>query len=408
MPNTLCVPRVAGTFLLASSLVSSTVWAGEDEPIELVQARTEIPEAELLDVGIQVFDPGLPAEESALYELEQKGTFADIRKSEARYIPFRLMQTLQSTGYWGAVRLVPAANRVDLMITGTILSSNGKELELEIQAVDAAGTRWLRERYKREANPIAYHQKRDSVEQPDAYQDLYHQIANDLLERRTKIDAEDIERVRRVSQLTFAVDLAPTPFGEYLAVDGKGRYSIHKLPAVDDPMMRRVAHIRERDYMFIDTLNEFYAGFCSRMEEPYDSWRAFSYEEQMVLDQLRRAAMWEKILGAAAIFGGVMARDRAGSGAVIVGTAVLMDGMQKSEEAKMHVESLRELAASLDADVAPLLIDVEGEVTRLSGSVETQYETWRSLLRRIFASETGLPLDPNTEKPLVGTGPAHH
>jgi len=103
-----------------------------------------------------------------------------------------------------------------------------------------------------------------------------------------------------------------------------------------------------------------------------------------------------------------MARDRAGSGAVIVGTAVLMDGMQKSEEAKMHVESLRELAASLDADVAPLLIDVEGEVTRLSGSVETQYETWRSLLRRIFASETGLPLDPNTEKPLVGTGPAHH
>ena len=407
MPNTRRIPRVAGTFLLASSLTGAA-WSAGDEPIELIQARTEIPEAELLDVGIQVFDPGLPAEDDPLYELEQKGVFADVRKSEARYFPFRLMQTMQSTGYWGAVRLVPAANRVDLMITGTILSSNGKELELEIQAVDAAGTHWLRERYKREANPIAYQQKRDSVEQPDPYQDLYHEIANDLLERRNKMDAEDIGRVRRVSQLTFAVDLAPTPFSEYLDVDGKGRYSINKLPGLADPMMGRVAHIRERDYMFIDTLNEFYAGFCNRMEEPYDSWRAFSYEEQMALDQLRRAAMWEKILGAAAIFGGVMARDRAGSGAVIVGTAVLMDGMQKSEEAKMHVESLRELAASLDADVAPLLIEVEGEVTRLSGSLETQYETWRSLLRKIFASETGLPLDPNIEKPLVDTGPAHH
>jgi hypothetical protein len=82
---------------------------------------------------------------------------------------------------------------------------------------------------------------------------------------------------------------------------------------------------------------------------------------------------------------------------------VVMDA-QKSEESKMHLESLRELSASLDADVAPLLIDVEGDVMRLTGSVETQYETWRSLLRTIFATETGLPLDPNLEKPMAESG----
>ncbi len=85
---------------------------------------------------------------------------------------------------------------------------------------------------------------------------------------------------------------------------------------------------------------------------------------------------------------------------------ILMDA-QKTEESRMHLESLRELAASLDADVAPLLIDVEGDVMRLTGSVETQYETWRSLLRRIFATETGLPLDPNSEKPIAESGLAN-
>ena len=63
----------------------------------------------------------------------------------------------------------------------------------------------------------------------------------------------------------------------------------------------------------------------------------------------------------------------------------------------MHREALRELGASLDTEMAPILIDVEGEVMRLTGSVETQYATWRMLLRAIFAEEMGLPLDPNAE-----------
>lgn len=85
------------------------------------------------------------------------------------------------------------------------------------------------------------------------------------------------------------------------------------------------------------------------------------------------------------------------------GVLAVQDSFQKGEEAKMHREALRELAASFDADVAPILIDVEGEVLRLTGSVETQYESWRQILRQIFATEVGLPLDPN-EAPLSTTG----
>jgi hypothetical protein len=388
-------------------------WAGKKDPVELIQAQAEIPEESLIDVGIQLFNPGLPEDPLALGELSDKGIFIDVRKSEARYIPINLMRTLQSSGFWGAVRLVPAASSTDLMVSGTILKSNGKELKLKILAVDAMGKTWLDERYKREADLSAYMEGKFGLQDP--YQSLYNQIANDLLKELRKKKSDYLREVHMISELRFARDLAPTAFGDYLKVDKKGRYEIEKLPAIEDPMMARLAGIRERDYMFIDTLNEHYADFYDRMDEPYDHWRAYSYEEQVALDKLRKAARLEKILGAAAIIGGIVASGKggrsgrtAGEVAVIGGIAALQDGFAKSEESKMHAEALRELAASLDSDVAPLLVDVEGEVMRLTGSVETQYATWRQLLREIFASETGLPVDPNTQTPRDLVGPVKH
>jgi hypothetical protein len=387
-------------FGLVISLWAQPAWAKDEKQVEAFQAYKEIPEAELLDVGIQVFEPGLPEKQETLIELEDEGIFSDVRKSEARYIPIQLKRTLQSTGFWGAVRLVPAASNVDLMVSGTILKSNGKKLELKIRAYDALGKKWLEEKYKREANIVAYTAEAGEL---DPYQSLYNEIANDLLKARRKRKSDYIERVRTVSRLRFAHDLAPTAFGEYLKInEKKGRYSIERLPAAGDPMMDRVERIRERDYMFIDTLNEYYADFYARMDEPYDDWRAYSYEEQVALDKLRSASRWQKILGAAAIIGGIYSSAKggrsgraAGEVAVLGGMAVIQDAMQKAEESKMHLQALQELAASLDSEVAPLLIDVEGEVMRLTGSVETQYATWRNLLRNIFATETGLPVDPN-------------
>ena len=136
-------------------------------------------------------------------------------------------------------------------------------------------------------------------------------------------------------------------------------------------------------------------------------WRAFSYEEQVALAELRRAARWRKIVGALAIFGAVVAdadsavERAARDAAMIGGAAAIQSGMAKSKEAKMHVEALRELGASFDAEVAPLVVEVEGQTLRLSGSAETQYENWRKLLREIYATETGLPLDPNTQPRLA-------
>jgi hypothetical protein len=393
--------KTARTAVLSSTLLFlSGVPAGlalDDEPVEALQALEEIPEDRLLDVGIGVFDTGIPDDEYARLLLEEKGVFEEIRKSEARWIPMNLKRTLESTGYWGAVRMVPSAASVDVIVDGAIVSSTGKKLEIDVVVFDATGRSWLSKRYKQEADPLAYEE--ESTKEP--FQSLYNRIANDLLKERSDREPEEFAEIRRVSELKFASDLAPIAFQDYLAVK-KGRYSLARLPAAGDPMFARVSEIRERDHMFVDTLNEYYADLYSKMEAPYRGWRSSSYEEQLALEELNRAAKWRTILGAAAVIGGAVMSSRNGRGwsnagevAVLGGMVAVMDGLDKLGQKKMHQEALNELAASFDSEASELLVDVEGEVIRLKGSVETQYASWRQLLRDIFAAETGIALDPN-------------
>jgi hypothetical protein len=123
-------------------------------------------------------------------------------------------------------------------------------------------------------------------------------VANDILMARNTMDAEELNSVRQVSQLRFASDIAPDAFAGYIGTNRKGHQVVERLPAQDDPMLERVLLIRERDYMFIDTLNEHYATFYSEMEEPYDDWRGFSYEEQKALRQMRKERNWSYVAGA--------------------------------------------------------------------------------------------------------------
>jgi hypothetical protein len=383
----------AFSFLLLGAPLARAL---DDQPVEALQALEEIPEDRLLDVGIHVFDTGIPENEYDRYVLEEKGVFEEIRKSEARWIPINLKRTLEATGYWGAVRMVPSTTSVDLILTGAIVSSTGKKLDVAIEVVDATGRKWLEKRYEQEADVLAY--EADATKDP--FQSLYNRIANDLLKERKDLDEEDFGKIRSVAEMKFASDLAPVAFSNYLAVK-KDRTSLARLPADGDPMMARVAEIRERDHMFIDTLNEYYADLYSKMEPPYRGWRSASYEEQRALDELNRAATWRKVLGAIAIGAGVYAsgRGRTGSNigeiAILGGMVTVMDGFDKSAQTKMNREALKELAASFDSEVQELLFDVEGEVLRLKGSVETQYASWRQLLRDLFAAETGIAVDPN-------------
>jgi hypothetical protein len=398
--------------LLVFCLLTATLAAHAERvyaPVELEQALDVVPEHLLLDVGIRVFDPGLTEEdkETSLEELEKRGIFPYLRRSEARYYPFQLKNTLESTGHWGAVRVIPGdVASVDVIVSGTIVKSTGKDLVLRIEAGDSTGRRWIKDRkYRTEAEERAYLDDDATADEiiveDDPYEHLFHEIANDLLHARGKLDEEDLERVRDVSALRFAADLAPDAFGDHLATSKKGRFRVERLPSRDDPMMARVLRVRDSDYEFVDTLNAFYADFFAEMDEPYAQWRKYSYEEQVEFERLRRSARMRKILGTLLLLGGVYAEanggstgsEVAGEAAQVAGGLMVLSGVVKGQEAKTHKETLKELAGSLDAEVEPILQEVEGRTLRLSGSAEAQYVEFRRLLREIFDAEVGLPAE---------------
>jgi hypothetical protein len=370
-----------------------------DRPrIEAIQAQGEVPEERLLDVGVEIFDPG--ADEGDRERLAQTGLSPELRRSEARYVSFHLKKTLEGTGNWGAVRVVPGAGEgLDVIVSGRIRESNGKRLSLDVEARDATGRRWLRKRYDGEADAAAY--LGDRLGRNEPFQEVYNRVANDLLGARDERDAEELATARRVALLRFAAQLSPEAFGDHLETEDSGRVSLVRLPAEDDPMLARVAAIRERDQMFVDTLNDHYLTFYEKMTGPYASWRSYSYQEQEALDRITKQSRLKKILGGAAVLAGLfMNPDSRGDAmvqdaAVLGGLAVAQSGFQQAQEAAVHKAALKELATSFDSDVAPLLVEVEGEQVRLTGSAETQFVAWRQLLRQMFALETGLPADPN-------------
>ena len=148
------------------------------------------------------------------------------------------------------------------------------------------------------------------------------------------------------------------------------------------------------------------------MTEPYGNWRKYTYEEEMAYKALRRKALTQKILGGLAILGAALADPGSPAAAVvrdaamIGGMAAIHAGISTSKEAKIHAEALKELAASVETELQPIVIEVQGRTLRLSGSAATQYEEWRRLLREIWTTETGLPQDinePMTAAP-VGEG----
>jgi len=129
-----------------------------------------------------------------------------------------------------------------------------------------------------------------------------------------------------------------------------------RLPAEDDPMLARVERVREREYLFIDTLDEYFENYHRNMYESYQDWREATYEEAIAYKLLRAEARRRTIGGAAAIVGGVAAmaddgnsaaQDYGGLISVMAGAMTLKSAIAKRQEAEMHAETLREVGVAV-------------------------------------------------------------
>ena len=361
------------------------------EETELIVAEAPPDESMLLDIGVVEFASGIEVSNDP----QESGIYEEIRSAEVRYLPYHLKTTLQGTGHWGAVRVIPSRNAfTDIIISGTIEESDGEFITLEISVADSRGQHWYDKSYSTQTGISSYSENRDR--RMDPYQKVFNDISNDLREFVKTLPPADVRAV----------------FGEHLAVDEDGYAEIMRLPAENDPSVDRLRQIRERDRLVVDTLNEHYANFYYGIAIPYHSWRKTAREESINYRQVRRSAALQTLMGAVVI-AGALAVDANSSSyskrqmqrglqniAIGEGFKSFMTGISRRNEATMHRESIKELSESFGAEAAPMVVTVEGETRRLTGTAAAQYESWRRLLKEIYEAETGFvetadSVDPN-------------
>ena len=368
-----------------------------------------IDEVELLDVGVAVFDANVPEDFDARVELNIS---PEIREAEANYLAFFLKDLLQSTGNWGAVRVIPRPSyAVDVTVEGKIIHSDGERLIVAITVTDARGVVWFDEIYETLASKYAY--ESEIPKSVDPFQTTYKLVANQMLEHF--IGMTDVERqeIRMTAELRFAQTFSEEAFADHIAMSEKeGTYEITRLPAEDDPMLARIRKIREREYLFIDTLDEYFLNFSDKMYRPYQNWRQGSYKDAIAFREARNKVRVRLLAGTAMIVSGAAMQrspntltEYTGYANVIGGAGYVLGGIKSRTRMDEHSGALRELGISASAEISPYTIELENATYSLMGSVDEQYDLLRTILRRLYYEDFGLepPVDLVAEEKASST-----
>ncbi|MFP6905030.1 MAG: hypothetical protein VCG02_07425 [Verrucomicrobiota bacterium] len=397
----LLVPGL-GFVLLGSGCASTNGYARQKvmrtETIQ--QAVEELPEEQLIDVGLT------PSRVPELTEkqLKKQGSSLEIREAEKHFVPYHLKNTMQNSSNWGAVRVVPAqADDLDLLVHTEVLESNGEHFKLRAKAVDATGQVWFKRQYESRGISETYENNKPGEKGP--YQEVYNRIANDLNGFRKRLSPAEIQLIRRTAEMRFAAEFAPDAFGHYVQETGKGQVILKRVPSDEDAMIQRVRRVRERELMYVETVNEYYEVFYTQMWDPYENWRKFNLVERLAVRQVRRDAWVRTTTGilmiAAAIALEVGDVDNTASLRdllILGGGQVVVSGINISQQAEMHRVAIGELSESFGAEMKPVTIDFENKTYELSGSVDEQYTQLMGILRRLYLKELGI--DEDLAEPL--------
>ncbi|MEK9529392.1 MAG: hypothetical protein VW349_12130 [Gammaproteobacteria bacterium] len=377
-----------GLMALLTSCATTEIVTTTSEPAMVAQVPIE--DALRLDVMILPFDPNLERIEAVESDIPIS---AEVRRAESRYQAYHLKETLEQTGNWGVVRVIPSpTNFQPLLVQAKILASDGENLRLFVKATDAAGSVWINKEYSDSASKYAYQSVRE-----DPFQDIYNQVANDLLKAHQARNASSIINIQNVARLKFAADLSPESVSNYLQTDRRGRVTVTQLPAENDLVMLRVGRLREQENLFVDTMDDYYLNFYRNVKPSYDEWRYATYDEAVRLRQMQKQARNRLLAGAALIAGGVYAGsqsetwagDAAAAGAVVGGIGAVKSGMDRYKQAEIHEQALAELTQSLGMEIEPNVLQIEGQSIELEGTLDAQYGQWRRILKEIYAADQG-------------------
>ena len=327
---------------------STRVW-DTVEPLMIAAAPT----MPLLDIAVELFDPGVSGED--------RSPVAAVRRLESQLLAGELRETLVRSNQWGVVRLVPTASSLTpVSIRAGIAVSDGRDLILDVVVKDAMGALWFE-------YTVAYRQQSAG---DNALDGIFNALANRLLSVWQDKDRDEQYALLQGAEIAYAEALAPEAFSGMIQ-RSEADWQIVRLPAEDDPMLARIERIRNQEYLFCDTIDEQYVDMVGRVGPTYRLWRSATLEQTEWLEryQLRAAA-------------------RTGSAGDSEFTRMQAE-YAAYRSFRIQEQALFELAEAFDAEARPTVIRTQDQVFRLEGTLDSQYDTWRDLLRDIYLIETG-------------------
>lgn len=334
-----------------------------------------------LEVAVVVFDDGVDA-------FDERDARHVLRKVEAQLLTVLLRDVLTDAQRWGPVRVLPKASQLAaLTLTGSVRTSNGSQLIIDLQAIDAADRVWLDQRFVSPAKPlsdrtspseqIAYEADASGINSQSGSQDalpfaeLFTDIERALADALENIPLHHLARLAPLSQLRYGAELAPDVFADYFRVSDEG-VTLLRLPAADDPMLERIERIRRQETLFIDTVDEQYVDLQQQLLPTYLLWLQSVREQAAYLaDYTQRAASRETLADAGSF-------------------AAMQQAYATYRSLRIQEQDLFELANGFTNETEPTVMRTDDRVVRLSGTLDTQYQQWRQLLAQIMRLERGL------------------
>ena len=342
--------------------------------VELKRSRLFRSDAEVLDIGISIFDV---QQQNVGPAAVGDWIFDEILEIESQYLPSVLRDALAKSGYWGVVRVLPKNDpSIDIQIEGIIHESNGTYLDISFIARDSTGREWLNQRYAQfndgstPARQVGGAQMGGALgygTYEDPFQSIYNQFANDLAQIFEMKSEAEIQNVQRITELTYANEMAPDTFAGTLSVDEEGYKRISRLLSDSDPVFARLSRMRLRHHVFIDTIDEYYAALQQDTQAVYDLWRVYSREQILEVETYERR------------------EDDAGERGYIA----IANNWYRYKANRIFEQEWNELAEGFTSEVAPSILELNTQVYGLTGSVEDQYIQWRELLRQFYLQERG-------------------
>jgi hypothetical protein len=364
--------------------------------------------APALDVAIRPFDPGAARSEpsSEFDELLAMLGFgrvalpvsAAVRRAESQYLPHLLRRALADEGSWGSLWILPETGcTADLELRARIAESDGEQLILEIEAIDASGEVWLRQPYATQMDAAGYRMAR-ALPEADPAQPLFAALARDLARERDRRGSRALQALRRTAELRFASELAPEVFAPYL--HGKDSAIVaDPLPAELETQRARVRQLRAYDTRVAAALTEQSQSDAAALREPYREWRSSSLEQIAAFRvSMRQAgasvAATAALLAAGAALGNNVGTDPIGDALRttfgLAGIYAAKPGVDRISEARGRAEAFAERSLLTEERTAgPLVAVMDSQRVRLTGSRAEQLEKWRRFLRTRYESSSG-------------------